>query len=188
MNRTIKLEQCPFNSFVRWANVFLSLPLPTWDKCYKTFYGRNLWIGQLSSNSVPGSLGVMFAGKAKEVICIAHFPFSQQSLLKERYSFSKFLLRRMAFPALCNATLTYLAQIKENEVLWIRVQVPYSHHFIFLVFIERAKEARVFVSGKPFQPCVMYHTSLFGPFVIYKENVVLWIWIQVAYSQHFIFS
>jgi len=36
-----------------------------------------------------------------------------------------------------------------------------------------------FVIGKSFQPIVMQQSSLFGPFISYEENEVLWIWAQL---------
>ncbi len=38
--------------------------------------------------------------------------------------------------------------------------------------------ARVFVSGKQFQPSVMKHSSLLSPFVSYEENEMLLIRLQ----------
>jgi hypothetical protein len=38
-----------------------------------------------------------------------------------------------------------------------------------------AQLARVYVPGKPVQSIVMWHSSLLGQFVSYKENEVIWI-------------
>jgi len=40
---------------------------------------------------------------------------------------------------------------------------------------EWAQQARMFDRDKPFQPSEMLQSSLFGPFVTYQENEVLWI-------------
>ncbi len=45
----------------------------------------------------------------------------------------------------------------------------------------------MFDSGKPFQPIVLNHSCLMGPFVSNEQNEMLWIWHLVLYSQHFIF-
>ncbi len=44
---------------------------------------------------------------------------------------------------------------------------PYSKHFVTQ---EWAQSARVFVTGKAFQPCVIQHFSLLGPLVGDEEN------------------
>jgi hypothetical protein len=49
----------------------------------------------------------------------------------------------------------------------------YSQHFIFFATFKWAEEARVFVTGKPFQPDVMKHSSFLGPLISYEENKVL---------------
>ncbi len=35
-----------------------------------------------------------------------------------------------------------------------------------------------FVTGKPFQHSVLYHSSLLVPFICYDENEVLWKWLK----------
>jgi hypothetical protein len=45
----------------------------------------------------------------------------------------------------------------------------------------------MFVPGKPFQPCVMKHSSFLDSNLGYKENEVLSKWSQGLHSQHFIF-
>ena len=47
--------------------------------------------------------------------------------------------------------------------------------------------AKCLLMGGPFQPCVIQHPSLLGPFVSYEEKELLWIHLQESYSQHFIF-
>ncbi len=44
----------------------------------------------------------------------------------------------------------------------------------------------LFVPGKLFEPSVMSHSNLLDPFITYKENEVLLIWLLASYSQHFI--
>ncbi len=66
-------------------------------------------------------------------------------------------------------------------------QGAYSQHLIFYLHYEWAEWARVLVPYKPFQPSVMYHSSLLDPYLIYKENQVLWICQEVQYSQNLIF-
>ncbi len=46
-------------------------------------------------------------------------------------------------------------------------------YFIFFIPYGRDQEARLFVTDTPFQTRVMKHSSLFGPFIGYKENKVL---------------
>ncbi len=45
-------------------------------------------------------------------------------------------------------------------------------------FTNRPYKLECFILGKPFQPSVMEHSSLSGPFIIYEENEVLWILSQ----------
>ncbi len=45
----------------------------------------------------------------------------------------------------------------------------------------------MFVIGEPSQLRVMEQSNLFGQFVSYKENKVLWIRPLEPYSHHFIF-
>jgi hypothetical protein len=50
---------------------------------------------------------------------------------------------------------------------------PYSQHLIFFVTYEWAQLVSVFVLDKPFQPCVMKHSSLLVPLLSYEENEAL---------------
>jgi hypothetical protein len=59
-----------------------------------------------------------------------------------------------------------------------------TRHFLCNLFI--GQNARALVTGRPFQPNIMYYSSLLSPDISYKEKV-LWIWSQKLYSQHFIF-
>ncbi len=56
-----------------------------------------------------------------------------------------------------------------------REQGAYSQYFIFFVTYELAQWVRVFGTCNPFQISVMKQSSLFGQFVSYEENGVLWI-------------
>ncbi len=76
---------------------------------------------------------------------------------------------------------------KENVVLWIQLLSLYSQHFIFFVTYEWALLAWVlyYISLKSIARDK--HSSLLGPCIKYKENVVLWIQLHGQCSQHFIF-
>jgi hypothetical protein len=76
---------------------------------------------------------------------------------------------------------------QENEVVWKSCLVQYSWYFIFFLAYKWVQKARVFVRGMPFQPSVMWHSSLLSSFLSYKENEQLWIQSLVQYSRHFIF-
>ncbi len=65
--------------------------------------------------------------------------------------------------------------------------MQYSQGLIFFVTYESVKQARLFVHGCLSNPNVINHYNLFGPFVSYEENEVLWIRYQELYLQHFIF-
>ncbi len=60
----------------------------------------------------------------------------------------------------------------------------FSQNFIFFVTY---KWEIIFVFSKPFQPCVMKHSSLSGPFVSYEENDLLWMQPLELFLQDFIF-
>jgi hypothetical protein len=64
---------------------------------------------------------------------------------------------------------------KEIDVLLIEntAQGPYSQSCIFFVTSKYAQYARVLVPGKPFQPCIMQHSSFLGAFVSCEENEVV---------------
>jgi hypothetical protein len=55
---------------------------------------------------------------------------------------------------------------------WSRIQGPHSQPIFFATY-KRDQQAKVFVIGEPFLPRVVKHSSLFGPFISYKENEVL---------------
>ncbi len=58
--------------------------------------------------------------------------------------------------------------------------VAFTTLFILLVTYDWAEQARVFVPGKPFKPCILYHSSLSGPVVCYKENCEYGIWFLMV--------
>ncbi len=76
---------------------------------------------------------------------------------------------------------------KENEVLWILLQGPYSQHFIFFLTDKWAYEARVLYYTMVEKLANDKHSSLLVQFVGYEENEVLWIRLQGPYSQHFFY-
>jgi hypothetical protein len=49
----------------------------------------------------------------------------------------------------------------------------HAQHLMFFVTYKWAKKATVFVPGRPFQPNVMQHSSLLGPFASHEGNKVL---------------
>ncbi len=53
------------------------------------------------------------------------------------------------------------------------------HNYSFIRNLETDKKVRVFVSGKPFQLSAMEQPNLFGQFLSYEENWVLWIRYQM---------
>jgi hypothetical protein len=53
------------------------------------------------------------------------------------------------------------------------VQGFYSPYLIFFATYEWARQARVFVPVKPFQPSVSLQSSLLEPIVSYRESEVL---------------
>ncbi len=76
---------------------------------------------------------------------------------------------------------------KENEVFWILCLVQYSWYFIFFLACKWVQKSRVFVRGMPFQASVIQHSRLWGSFLSYKENEVVWKSCLVQYSWYFIF-
>jgi hypothetical protein len=73
---------------------------------------------------------------------------------------------------------------EENEVLWIWLQVSYSQHFIFLVTYHWTQQAIVLHYTRLKWLARDKRSCLLDPFVGYEENEVLWIQLQVLYSQH----
>jgi hypothetical protein len=69
----------------------------------------------------------------------------------------------------------------------LKVQVPYSQHFIFFVTYEGANKYVLHYYIRLERLFGEKHSSLLDPFVSYKEKKVLRIHLQVPYSQHFIF-
>ncbi len=53
------------------------------------------------------------------------------------------------------------------KALYFRVDTSLS-----LVLINKPRKLVVFVTGKPYEYCVMKHTSLFRPFVSYKGDTL----------------
>ncbi len=62
----------------------------------------------------------------------------------------------------------------------VRKQGPHSQHFIFFVTNKRAQQVRVLYNTRLERLVKDQHSSLLNPFVVYKENKVLWIGPQVA--------
>jgi len=63
----------------------------------------------------------------------------------------------------------------ENEVLWIQSQRPYSQNFNFFVTYESAQQARVLHKTTPERLASNKHSNLFGLFISYYKNEMLWI-------------
>jgi hypothetical protein len=93
-------------------------------------------------------------------------------------------LARDKHSSLLGPFITY----EENKVLQIRTQGPYSQHVIFSASNKWAQLAIVLHYTWLKRLARDKHSSLLGPFVIYKENKVLRIRPQGPYSQHVSFS
>jgi hypothetical protein len=64
---------------------------------------------------------------------------------------------------------------------------PFSQHFIFFITYEGLNKLERFLLIS-LSSLVKYNTGLLIILISYKENEVMWIWLQEAYSWHFIFS
>jgi hypothetical protein len=65
----------------------------------------------------------------------------------------------------------------------LKVQGPYSQHFIFLVTYEWAKQARVLHCSGLESLVRDKHSSLLDPFISYEENEVLCLLVYVFLVQ-----
>jgi hypothetical protein len=74
-----------------------------------------------------------------------------------------------------------------NKVLWIEAQVPCSQHSIFFVTYKSAQKAKLFHNTKLERLTIDKHSNLFGQFLSYEENEVLWIrTLETRLLKHFI--
>ncbi len=55
----------------------------------------------------------------------------------------------------------------------MRFELLHSQHFIYFITYQWAQKSRVLVPCKLFQPSVMQHSNLLGPFLSYEENELL---------------
>ncbi len=84
----------------------------------------------------------------------------------------------------------YWADSKVTKKIWSCEYDSRSHihkNLFSLSLTIRPSKLECFVLGVPFKLRIMKKSSLLGRFVSYKENLVLWIWLQDPYSQHFFF-
>jgi hypothetical protein len=89
----------------------------------------------------------------------------QEKLLKDKYS-------------------SLASLFEENEVFWILLLGPYSHHLIYFISNEWAQYTRVFHCIGPERFASNKHLSLLGSFVSFKENEVFWIWLLLSHNVH----
>jgi hypothetical protein len=89
-----------------------------------------------------------------------------------------------------NKTIQLIRPIHKLRKKWSAVNAAPGAVFTTLHFLHNLRldqYIEVFVICKPFKCILTKQSSLFGPFISYEENEVLWMQPQGLYSLYFIF-
>jgi hypothetical protein len=152
---------------------------------------HNAGLKRLTSDKQSSLLGPYVSCKENQVLSIwlpglflwhfIYFIASEWAQLDRVFYYTE--LKRLA-SGKQSSLLGPLVTYKENKVLSIWLSWLFSRHFIYIITSEWAQKASVLHNTRLKRLTNDKQPSLLGPYVSYKENKVLLIWLSGLFSRN----